>query len=139
MGAPSHDAARRQHGVICYYFDSTKLHETEEALARQREELQLILDSRRPWSSTRTGRITSCGSNRAFADSMGVAQGPVGGRSLFDLYPGAGGGLLEGRPGGPGFGPAKTNIVEPMHTAAGERWVQTARCLAGTPRATSLA
>ncbi len=49
-----------QYGVICYYFDSTKLREAEEALRRQREWLRVTLASigDAVISTDSTGRVT---------------------------------------------------------------------------------
>ena len=66
--------------------------------------------------------------NRAFAESMGLPKEQLEGRSLFDLYPREQAEaywkddqevLASGQP--------KPNIVEPMHTPAAERWVQTGK------------
>jgi PAS domain S-box-containing protein len=102
--------------------------QAELALARQREELQLILDSAPALIFYKDRENHFLRVNRAFAESMGMPKEQLEGRSLFDLYP---------REQAEAFwrddqevlasGRAKTGIVEPMQTPAGERWVQTGK------------
>jgi PAS domain S-box-containing protein len=90
--------------------------------------LQLILDSTPAliFYKDRENRFLRV--NRAFADSMGRPKEQLEGKSLFDLYPREQAEaywrddqevLASGQP--------KLNIIEPMRTPAGERWVQTGK------------
>jgi len=45
VGAASDDAAGRQYGVICYYFDSTKLREAEAAVRESEERLRMVIEN----------------------------------------------------------------------------------------------
>jgi PAS domain S-box-containing protein len=124
--APILDAVGQVIGAVLVFHDVTEKRRAEEALTRQREEQQVILDSTPAFIFYKDRQNRFLRVNRAFADSMGAPKEQLEGRSLFDIYP---------RPQAEAFwhddqevlasGRAKIGIVEPMRTAAGERWVQT--------------
>ena len=127
-GAPVRDQQGNVVGGVAVTQDITARKQAEGALARQREELQLILDSAPALIFYKDRENHFLRVNRAFADSMGLPKEQLEGRSLFDLYPRKQAEafwrddqevLASGRP--------KTNIVEPMRTPAGDRWVQTSK------------
>jgi PAS domain S-box-containing protein len=127
-GAPVHGPQGEVVGGLAVTVDITVRKQAEEALARQREELQLILDSAPALIFYKDRENHFLRINRAFADSMGRTKEQLEGKSLFDLYPREQAEaywrddqevLASGQP--------KLNIVEPMRTAAGERWVQTGK------------
>lgn len=98
----------------------------EAALARQREELEIILDSTPAFIFYKDRENRFLWVNRAFAEVMGLPRNQLVGRSVFDLYP---------RPQADAYweddqkvlssGQPRRNIVEPMQTLTGERWVRT--------------
>ncbi len=110
MTSPSAALRRRPHG--------TEMH----------EELQLILDSSPAMIFYKDRENHFLRVNRAFAESMGRSKDQLEGRSLFDLYP---------REQAEAFwkddqevmalAKPKLDIVEPMQTPAGLRWVQTSK------------
>jgi PAS domain S-box-containing protein len=127
-GAPIRDQQGRVVGGVAVTQDITERKQAEAALARQSEELELILDSAPALIFYKDRENHFLRVNRAFADSMGAPKEQLEGRSLFDLYPREQAEafwrddqevLASGRP--------KTDIVEPMRTSAGERWVQTGK------------
>ena len=98
----------------------------QEALAAQREDLQVILDSVPAliWYKDRDNRILRA--NRAAAESMGMSAEALEGRSTYDVYPDEADDyhrddlevIRSGRP--------KLGIVEPLQSGSGEkRWVRT--------------
>jgi PAS domain S-box-containing protein len=114
--------------IFLSVYDLTEQRKAEAALARQREELQLILDSAPAMIFFKDRENHFLRVNRAFADSMGKPREQLEGRSLFELYP---------REQAEAFwkddqevlatGQPKANIIEPMQTRTGERWVHTAK------------
>ena len=122
------DAAGKLARLVGVTTDITARKQVEQALASQREELQLILDSAPAFIFYKDRENHFLRVNRAFADSMGQPKEQLEGRSLFDLYPREQAEaywrddqevLASGQP--------KTDIVEPMQTLGGERWVQTGK------------
>jgi PAS domain S-box-containing protein len=120
------DAAGKPLYYYSFLTDIMERKRAEAALASQHAELQLILDSA-PASifyKDRENRFLRV--NRAFTEIMGLPKEQLEGRSVDELYPAAQARafhqddlevLASGRP--------KLNIVEPMQTPAGERWMQT--------------
>jgi len=107
-------------------FDITERRQAADLLAKHHAELQLVLDSTPAmiFYKDKTNRFLRV--NRTFAESMGLPKEKLEGASLFDLYPREHADafwqddqdvLKSGKP--------KINIVEPMQTQAGLRWVQT--------------
>lgn len=90
------------------------------------EELRIILDSVPAWVFYKDADNNFLRVNRAFCDVMGMSREELEGRSCFDLYP---------REQAEAFwrddkevmssGAPKRNIVEPMDSKSGKRWVQT--------------
>jgi PAS domain S-box-containing protein len=98
----------------------------EEALAAQREDLQIILDSVPAFIWYKDGSNRILRANRAAAESMGVSVEALVGRSTHDIYPDEASDyhrddlevIRSGRP--------KLGIVEPLQSGSGEkRWVRT--------------
>ncbi len=90
------------------------------------EELRVILDSVPAWVFYKDAGNNFLRVNKAFCDVMGMSREELEGRSCFDLYP---------REQAEAFwrddqevmssGAPKRNIVEPMDSKSGKRWVQT--------------
>jgi PAS domain S-box-containing protein len=106
--------------------DITEHKQAEEAIAKHREELQVILDSSPAliFYKDRENRFLRV--NRAFSEIMELPKEQLEGRSIFDLYPREQANaywrddqeVIESRN-------PKHGIVEPMQTLRGERWFQT--------------
>ncbi len=125
---PLLDEEGRPCGSVGAFLDITGRKQAEQDLASQREELQLILDSCPAMIFYKDRDNHFLRVNRAFSESMGAPKEQLEGKSLFDLYPREQAEaywrddrevLASGR--------AKTGIVEPMPTPAGERWVHTGK------------
>ncbi len=106
--------------------DITERKKAEEALAREHEELQTILDSVPAWIFYKDRDNHFLRVNRAFAKMMGKPKERLAGMSLQDLYPGEQAEafwrddlevLTSGKP--------KLGIVEPISIDGETRWVQT--------------
>ncbi len=101
--APILDAAGQVIGAVLVFHDVTEKRRAEEALAKQREELQVILDSTPAFIFYKDRENHFLRVNRAFADSMGASKENLEGQvALRSLSSRAGGGLLEGRSRGHG-------------------------------------
>lgn len=97
----------------------------ELSLKMQKQEQEAILDSVPAmifYKDTQNGMVRV---NRAFVEAMGIPRGKIEGKSCFELWPQEAEHywrddkevIQSGRP--------KTNIIEPLVTAKGTRWVQT--------------
>jgi PAS domain S-box-containing protein len=106
--------------------DITEHKRVEEELEKERQEINLILDSSPPlvWYKNIDGRFLRV--NKAFAESLNMPAEDIEGKTVFDLFSADIAQsmtdddrevLNSGRP--------KLNIVEQYEAAAGLRWVQT--------------
>lgn len=96
-----------------------------EALQQElKEEQQIILDSVQAWIYYKDRENRFLRVNKKFADVMGMSREHLEGRSLFDIYPREQAEafwkddsevITSGRP--------KMNIILPIDTASGRRWV----------------
>jgi PAS domain S-box-containing protein len=77
-------AARRMAGIVQ---DITERKLAEEALASQRKELQVILESVPAMIFYKDKENHFVRTNKAFEDAMGLPKEKLQGQSLFDLYP----------------------------------------------------
>ncbi len=112
--------------ILAVGSDITVRKQAEEALAKQREELELILDSTPACIFYKDEQNRFVRVNRAFADIMGRPKEELAGCSMSELYPREQADaywkddqevMASGMP--------KREIVEPMLSPQGERWFQT--------------
>jgi PAS domain S-box-containing protein len=74
-----------EHGVVCYYFDSSKLRQTQKALQAKEAELQLVI-SRTPLLLSRCSRdLRYVFVNRACAEFLGRTPGVIVGRPISEI------------------------------------------------------
>ena len=106
--------------------DITERRKAEEALAREHEELQTILDSVPAWIFYKDRNNRFLRANRAFAEVMRIPKEQLQGKSVWDLYPAEQADaywrddlevLASGKP--------KLGIVEPLSVSGETRWVLT--------------
>ena len=113
-------------GFICCSNDVTERKRIEEALQRQREEQQIILDAMPAmvWYKDRDNRILRA--NRAAAESIGKSAAELAGESAYDLYPDEAAQYHRDDLEVITSGVPKLGIVEQMQSGSGEkRWVRT--------------
>ncbi len=99
---------------------------TEDMLQREREGLQIILDSVPAWIFYKDKENRFIRVNKAYADATGLSKENLEGKSLFDLYSKEQAEaywrddkevIASGKP--------KFSIIEPVETKKGRLWVQT--------------
>ena len=105
--------------------DITARVEAEEALQRQREELQIILDSVPAMIFYKDKENRFIRTNKALEVTLGLPKEELDGKSLFDLYPSQADDYWKDDQEVMRSGNPKRNIVETMETPEGVRWVQT--------------
>ena len=98
---------------------------TAETLRRQREEQQIILDSVPAMIFHKDQENRLIRVNRAFAEAAGKARADMEGRTLFELYPDLADDCWRDDKEVMESGQPKRNIVQPIETPAGLRWLQT--------------
>ena len=127
-GFPLRDAAGRVTQWFGTNTDVTELKRAEESLAKQGGELQLILDSSPTMVFYKDRENHFLRVNQAFVKSMGRSKDELEGHSLFDLFPREQAEafwkddqevMATARP--------KLDILEPMQTPAGLRWLETSK------------
>jgi PAS domain S-box-containing protein len=98
----------------------------ENSLKKLQEEQQILLDHIPAWVFFKDTENRFIHVNKAFADEMGMSNEQLDGKSLFDIFPNEQAEafwkddkevLSSGKP--------KVNIIEPMESSKGTRWVQT--------------
>lgn len=128
LGRATYDPDGRPIRMMGICIDITERRQVQEALARQREELQTLLDSVSTLICYKDRNNRFLRVNRAFAESMGLPKEQIEGRSVFDLFP---------REQADAFwrddlevlekGEAKINYIEPARLNGQDRWVQTSK------------
>ncbi|OGS17847.1 MAG: hypothetical protein A3J83_08605 [Elusimicrobia bacterium RIFOXYA2_FULL_40_6] len=100
----------------------------EEALRNEKQERQVILETVPAMIFYKNRENTFVRTNKAFEEVMRLPKEKLEGRSLFEIYPKEQADafwkddkevIATGQP--------KLNIIEPMETPAGKRWVQTGK------------
>ncbi len=116
---------RGEEYIWAYARDITERKRAEEALRRQQEEQEIILDSAPAliFYKDRENRLVRV--NRALADSVGMTKADLEGTSLFDLYPDLAEDYWRDDREVMASGLPKTNIIEPLQTPEGTRWLRT--------------
>lgn len=98
----------------------------EESIAKQREELQTIIDSARIWIFYKDKNNCFLRVNKAFAEVMGMPKEKLEGKCMHELYPKEQADafwkddlevIASNKP--------KLNIIEPMQSVKGMFWVKT--------------
>ncbi len=98
----------------------------ENSLKKLQEEQQIILDHIPAWVFFKDTENRFIHVNKTFADAMGVPKEQLDGKSLFDVFPNEQAEafwkddkevITSGNP--------KINIIEPIESSKGTRWVQT--------------
>ena len=105
--------------------DITARRQAEEALRRKQEELQIILDSVPALIFYKDKENRFIRTNKALAEAMGLPPGEMDGKSMFDLYPSQAEEYYKADQEVISSGNPKRNIVEPLETTKGVRWVRT--------------
>jgi PAS domain S-box-containing protein len=105
--------------------DITARKQAEEALQRQQEELQIILDTVPAMIFYKDKENRFIRTNKALAEATGLSKEEIDGKSLFDLYPSQADDYWKDDQEVVRSGNRKRNIVETMETPEGVRWVQT--------------
>ncbi|MFI5354118.1 MAG: PAS domain S-box protein, partial [Desulfobaccales bacterium] len=105
--------------------DITARVQAEEALQRQREELQIILDSVPAMIFYKDKENRFIRTNKALAEATGLSKEEMDGKSLFDLYPSQADDYWKDDQEVMRTTIPKRNIVETLGTPEGVRWVQT--------------
>jgi PAS domain S-box-containing protein len=105
--------------------DITARKQAEEALQRQKEELQIILDSVPAMIFYKDKENRFIQTNKALAEATGLPKEEIDGKSIFDLYPSKADDYWKDDQEVIRSGNPKRNIVETMETPEGVRWVQT--------------
>ncbi len=106
-------------------WDITERKRAEEELYRQREELQIIMDSVPAMIFYKDKENRFIQTNEALAEAMGLSKEELNGKSIFDLYPGQAEDYWKDDLEVITTGIPKRNIVEPLETGTGLKWVQT--------------
>jgi PAS domain S-box-containing protein len=106
-------------------WDITERKRAEEELHKHREELQSIMDSVPAMIFYKDKENRFIRTNQAFAEAMGLSKEELKGRSIFDLYPEHAKDYWKDDLEVMSTGISKRNIVEPMETSTGLKWVQT--------------
>jgi PAS domain S-box-containing protein len=106
-------------------WDITERKRAEEELHKHREELQSIMDSVPAMIFYKDKENRFIQTNQALAEAMGLSKEELKGRSIFDLYPEHAEDYWKDDLEVMSTGISKRNIVEPMETSTGLKWVQT--------------
>jgi len=124
--SPLYDRGGRLTGRLVVWRDITERKRAEEALQRQREELQIILDSVPALIFYKDKENRFIRVNRICAERLGRPKEKLEGKSCFEIFPPDQAEdywrddkevMASGHP--------KRNIIEPVETSEGIRWVQT--------------
>jgi PAS domain S-box-containing protein len=123
--SPYRDAQGNTLGVVGIARDISEHKQAEEALSRQREEQQVILDSvpALVFYKDRENRFIRV--NKALADLTGKLKEEIEGRSAFEVYPEQANDYWADDKHVMASGEPRRNIVEPLMTTQGLRWIQT--------------
>ena len=105
--------------------DITARRQAEAAMRRQQEELQIILDSVPALIFYKDKGNRFIRINKAMSEAMGLPKEELEGKSLLDLYPSLADGYWKDDLEVISSGNPKRNIIEPMETTQGVRWVRT--------------
>ena len=105
--------------------DITARVQAEEALQRQQEELQIILDSVPAMIFYKDQENRFIRTNKALEVTLGLPKEELDGKSLFDLYPSQADAYWKDDQEVIRSGHPKRNIVETLETPEGVRWLQT--------------
>jgi PAS domain S-box-containing protein len=106
-------------------WDITERKRAEEELHRHREELQIIMDSVPAMIFYKDKENRLIRTNQALARAMGLSQEELNGNSISDLYPEQAEDYWKDDLEVMSTGIPKRNIVEPLETSTGLKWVQT--------------
>ena len=124
--SPLYDRGGRLTGRLVVWRDITERKRAEEALQRQREELQIILDSVPALIFYKDKENRFIRVNRICAERLGRPKEKLEGKSCFEIFPPD---QAEDYWGDDkevmASGHPKRNIIEPVETSEGIRWVQT--------------
>lgn len=122
-------SSHQEKGVFYIYglfSDVSERKKAEECLEKQRQELEIILDSSPViiFYKDKGGRFLRV--NKAFAEALQIPKERFLGRTVFDLYPAnIAQGMTKDDQEVLESGRPKINIVEQYESASGIRWVQT--------------
>jgi PAS domain S-box-containing protein len=105
--------------------DITARKQAEEALQRQEEELQIILDSVPAMIFYKDKENRFIQTNKALAEATGLPKEEMDGKSVFELYPSQAEDYWQDDLEVIKTGTPKRNIIEPFEAAGEIRWVQT--------------
>jgi len=112
-------------GRVWSFHDITELKRTEEALRKKEEELRVIFDSvpAMIFYKDRENRFIRV--NQALANTTGLSREEIEGKTAFELFPVHAEDYWRDDKEVMSTGVPKTNIIEPVETARGQRWVRT--------------
>jgi len=112
----------RINGVVRNITDRKRV---EEALQRQQKDLQIILDSVPAMIFYKDKQNRLIRVNKALAEATGIAKEKIEGKSCSEVYPNQAENYWRDDKEVMASGKPKRNIIEPMETAKGVRWLQT--------------
>ena len=114
------------HGIVVTSRDATERRGTEDALRKQKQEQQVILDSvpAMIWYKDKENKILRV--NKAAAESLGLPSDKIEGQSTYTLYPDMAARYHADDLEVINSGVPKYGIIETIRTASGEnRWIRT--------------
>lgn len=112
-------------GLAAVIKDITEHKHAEKVLRKQREELQIIIDSSPAMIFYKDKENRFIQVNMTFAETTGLPKGEIEGKSCFDIFPHQAKNYWEDDKEVMASGRPKTNIIEMLETKRGTRWVQT--------------
>lgn len=117
---------REQPLAIAVARDITERKRFEELLLRQKEELDVIIDASPAMIFYKDTENRFIRVNKALAEAMGMAKEEIEGKTCFDLYPhDQADNYWKDDKVVIASGQQKADIIEPLETKKGIRWVQT--------------
>lgn len=116
---------KMQPAIIGTLLDITERKQMLDALQKQKEEQQIILDSVPAMIFYKDKENRFIRINKALADATGLPKEKIEGKTAFEAYPGYAEKYWEDDKEVMASGQPKTNIIEPMETTKGIIWCQT--------------
>jgi PAS domain S-box-containing protein len=122
---PLYDVAGRYIGALGMYTDITQRKKVEEELQRQRQELQIILDSVPAMIFFKDQENRFVRINKAMVAAVGLPKDEIEGKTAFEIFPSQAAAYWQDDQEVISTGIPKRNIPELMESPRGTRWLQT--------------